>query len=170
MLRILLILCLAICSRPLFATENLGKEIRVYSGDGSFHFAEQFWHDGPNSQGIAQTVSFVANDLTAGEQLTSLYYRLYDSTSERFITPWTAEAGGIPKPHPFITVTVGCSSPAIVPSILKSLSSIRLVLSVNKPITSPEPTHFLDVKSLCVTNPEQFLDLSTGSQGCRIKQ
>ncbi len=153
-------------SIPLFAQVNLGKTVQPFSLIGRPQFGVQIVHD--SDIGLFVTSSFIGKDL-APVDFSSLSFSLYDTKTKQFLTPWkdyhrSSTPAILPGTY---ALQIAVKEPNVVSYLVSNMKYLVLVFSVNQSLEGSVPTHNLQIKDLCKSNPEKFMDLTTGESGCK---
>ena len=148
-----------------FAAEILGNPIKPATVDGRLKFGVQIVHD--TDVGLSITSAFIGREI-APNDFTSLAVRLYDSKLGKYVSPWL-DYKRLNKPvvlPGYFAMSVRFREQIVVDSVVNNLKNITLVMAVNQPSSAPIPTHHLGFNQICDSNPQNFLDLTTGQAGC----
>lgn len=164
----IILIIFVLCFCQIAKADNFGKRINVYSDTNGPQFGVQYAYD--EDKFLALTVSFWGGDLLPNFSMKTLSWRLFDSSSGKFINEWTtAVNNSSPVMYPGTMVySWTLSEEQEITEAIKSLSKLKLILSVDQDLASPVFTHYLDLGSYCVSNGNHFLNLTTGKQGCRV--
>lgn len=148
--------------------ESFGKRINVYSDNHGPQFGVQYAYD--EDIFLTLTVSLFGGDMLPNFMMKTLSWRLYDSSSGKFINNWTTSVNNSsPVMYPGTMVfSWKLSSEQETTEAIKALSYLKIIFSVDQDLSSPVPTHFLDLGSYCLSNANHFLNLTTGKQGCKV--
>jgi len=130
-------------------------------------FGTQYAYDADKFLSI--TFSLWGGDLLPTFTMKTLAWRLFDSASGKWINDWTTAVNNssavmYPGSMPY-SWSLNSENEVLV--AIKSLPNLKIVLSVDRDLAAPEPTHFVDLGSYCSTNPGHFVNLTTGGQGCQ---
>ena len=142
------------------ANTNLGTEVKPVIQDGKPRVGLQYAPDF-----LALTLSLKVNDLSMGAGA-KVYAEFWDRVSDRPFSDlvWQKNIATATPAGTTYVVTAGVNGAAAQGPIAR-LKSMLLVLTVALD-TGAERKVFVDLGSLCTTNPDNFLNLNTGEQGC----
>lgn len=142
------------------ANTNLGGEVKPVVQDGKPRVGLQYAPDF-----LALTLTLKANDLSMGAGA-KVYAEFWDRVSDRPFSDlvWQKNIATATPAGTTYVVTAGLNGAAAQGPIAR-LKSMLLVLTVAVD-TGAERKVFVDLGSLCTTNPDNFLNLNTGEQGC----
>ena len=145
---------------------DFGKEVKIFRDRVAPQFGSQYAYD--EDKFLLITFSVWGGDLSPTASFKSLAWRLFDSASGNWINAWTT---AVNQSSEVIYPGAMAHSWALdreseVLSAIKALPNLKIVLSVDGNLASPEPTHFIDLGSYCLTNPGHFMNLTSGQQGC----
>lgn len=166
-MKYILIGILAFCVSQSVQAEDLGKPVKIYRDARGPQFGSQYAYDSDKFWSL--TVSLWAGDLLPDFQMKTLAWRLFDSSTQKYVNHWTTAVNhqsSIMYPgsmvYSWILVDENETRDAI-----KSLPNLKVVLSVDRDLAAPVPTHFIDLGSYCLTDPKHFMNLTSGSSGCK---
>lgn len=146
---------------------NLGKEIKIYSDSVGPQFGTQYAYD--EDKFLSVTFSLWGGDLLPTFTMKTLAWRLFDSGSGKWINAWTTavnNSAAVTYPGSMVfSWSVDRKKEVLV--AIRSLSNLKIVLSVDGDLSSPVATHFVNLGGYCLTDPGHFMNLTTGKQGCR---
>lgn len=164
-----LLLTILMMVAPVAFADSLGKKVEIYAEGSGPRFSTLFSYDADKMWML--TMTLWGRDLAPDNVMRTLAWRLYDSKSRQFIGPWkNAVNNSEPTLYPgTLAFSLGLIDELEIVEAIKGLPTLKVVIAVDQNLAAPVPTHYVDLGSLCGTNPQNFVDLSSGGTGCRAK-
>jgi hypothetical protein len=137
-----------------------GKEVQFTT------FGIQYAYD--QDKAWALTFSVSGPDLSAGNPVYLVAWRLYDKARQSYLTDWeisekNPEGVSYPGTIPF---TFAVRDANQVAKVINAQDNAILLLSINGSEESLNTTHYINIGANCTAHPDHFLNLSDGKNGC----
>lgn len=146
--------------------QEIGKNINFYFQNQSPQFGVQFAYDSD----VVWTTTFtvVGNDLSEGQPVKIVAWRIWNSSENKWITDWVVSEkhdSGVIWPGTQIFSWRINDEPTVMAAV-EGLAHLKLVFSMNGDEANLLPTHSIDLGKLSETHPAKFSNLTTGTAGC----
>ena len=146
--------------------DEFGQQVPIYLDDEGPRFSVLYAYDFDEAWMI--NFSLWAGDIAQNHRMTSLAWRLFDTSSDQFINRWTTviDHGSAMSYPGTLAFALDLEDKTEILRAIGALRSLKLVLSVDQSLVLPRATHYIDLGSYCGPFPGRFINLTEGSLGC----